>query len=103
MVAGRGTVTAGTPQFSVNRGLAQTLGARDGRRADLRDRRHPRSKARITSLRKLDWDSMRVNFFRDRRARHAGGFSASYITSFYLPPAKMDFANRLVAAFPTSR
>jgi putative ABC transport system permease protein len=46
-----------------------------------------RSEARITSLRKLDWDSMRVNFFVIAAPGMLESYPASYITSFYLPPA----------------
>jgi putative ABC transport system permease protein len=43
---------------------------------------------------------MRVNFFVVAGPGMLESFPASYITSFYLPPAQMDFANRMVAAFP---
>ncbi|KAB2970463.1 FtsX-like permease family protein [Zoogloea sp.] len=90
---------ASTPQFSVEQGLAQTLGLNMGDVLTF-EIAGTRSEARITSLRKLDWDSMRVNFFVIAGPGMLESFPASYITSFYLPATKMDFANRLVAAFP---
>ena len=80
----------------VEQGLAQTLGLELGDVLSF-EIAGKRSEARITSLRKLDWDSMRVNFFVIAAPGMLESYPASYITSFYLPPAQMDFANRLVA------
>lgn len=88
-----------TPAFSVEQGLAQTLGLAMGDLLTFEIAGN-RSEARVTSLRKLDWDSMRVNFFVVAGPGMLERFPASYITSFYLPAAQMDFANRMVAAFP---
>jgi len=99
VVAGQWHGEARTPQFSVEQGLAETLGLAMGDVLSFEIAGN-RSEARITSLRKLDWDSMRVNFFVIAAPGMLESYPASYITSFYLPPAQMDFANRLVAAFP---
>ncbi len=99
VVAGRWHGADTTPQFSVEQGLAQTLGLALGDILTF-EIGGVRSEARISSLRKLDWDSMRVNFFVIAAPGMLDGQPASYITSFYLPPARLDFANRLVAAFP---
>lgn len=99
VVEGRWHGTDGTPQFSVEQGLAQTLGLTMGDVLTF-EIAGTRSEARITSLRKLDWDSMRVNFFVIAGPGMLESFPASYITSFYLPAAERDFANRLVTAFP---
>jgi putative ABC transport system permease protein len=99
VVAGRWHGADTTPQFSVEQGLAQTLGLALGDILTF-EIAGVRSEARISSLRKLDWDSMRVNFFVIAAPGMLDGQPASYITSFYLPPARLDFANRLVAAFP---
>ncbi|MBI4755396.1 MAG: FtsX-like permease family protein [Betaproteobacteria bacterium] len=87
------------PGFSVELGLAQTLGL------NLHDRlgfevAGSRVEAPITSLRKLDWDSMRVNFFVIAPPGVLETLPASYITSFHLPPGNSSFAHRLVAEFP---
>jgi putative ABC transport system permease protein len=59
-----------------------------------------RIEARITSLRRLEWDSMRVNFFVVTPPGVLDGFPVSYITSFHLPAGKDGFVNELVGAFP---
>ena len=99
VVAGRWHGADATPQFSVEQGLAQTLGLALGDVLTF-EIAGVRSEARISSLRKLEWDSMRVNFFVIAAPGMLDTQPASYITSFYLPPAQFDFANRLVAAFP---
>ena len=99
VVAGRWHGADTAPQFSVEQGLAQTLGLALGDVLTF-EIAGVRSEARITSLRKLDWDSMRVNFFVIAAPGMLDSQPASYITSFHLPAAQMEFANRLVAAFP---
>jgi putative ABC transport system permease protein len=99
VVEGRWHGDEHVPQFSVEQGLAQTLGLVMGDMLTF-EIGGVRSEARITSLRKLDWDSMRVNFFVIAAPGMLEQQPASYITSFYLPPGQLDFSNRLVAAFP---
>jgi putative ABC transport system permease protein len=55
---------------------------------------------RVVGLRKLNWDSMRVNFFVLTPPAVLEGYPASWITSFYLPDEKAEFVNRLVREFP---
>lgn len=90
---------AGTPQFSVEQGLADTLKLKldDLLVYEIAGRR---LEARITSLRKLDWDSMRVNFFVVTPPGVLEPFPTSYITSFHLPPERAGFVGDLVAAHP---
>ena len=54
----------------------------------------------IVGLRKLDWDTMRVNFFVLTPPAVLEPYPASWITSFFLPASKADFVNRLVGEFP---
>jgi putative ABC transport system permease protein len=54
----------------------------------------------VTSLRKLDWDSMRPNFFFVTTPRALVAFPASYMTTFRLPTADANFSSRLTQAFP---
>ncbi|HJU50412.1 MAG TPA: FtsX-like permease family protein, partial [Pseudogulbenkiania sp.] len=56
--------------------------------------------ARVTSLRKVSWDSFRVNFFVVAPPAWFADQPASYITSFRLVPSDEDFVNQLVAQFP---
>ncbi|NTV11853.1 MAG: FtsX-like permease family protein, partial [Zoogloea sp.] len=99
VVAGRWYGSDATPQFSVEQGLAQTLGLKLGDEIAF-DVAGQQVGARITSLRKLDWNSMRVNFFVVSPPPLLRDFPASYITSFFLPQHEVGFTNRLVAAFP---
>jgi len=101
LTAGRwfGPEAAGGPQFSVEQGLADTLKLKmnDVLTYEIAGRR---LEAKITSLRKLDWDSMRVNFFVVTPPGVLEPFPTSYITSFHLPQEKAGFVGELVAAHP---
>ena len=55
---------------------------------------------RVSNLRKLAWDSMRVNFFVLAPPGVIEDAPASYITSFYLPPEQAEAAPVLVKRFP---
>ncbi|HLX78976.1 MAG TPA: FtsX-like permease family protein [Burkholderiales bacterium] len=55
---------------------------------------------RITSVRKLHWDSMKVNFFVIGPPSLIGRFPASYISAFRLDPGKEQQMNELTARFP---
>jgi putative ABC transport system permease protein len=100
------TLTAGSwfagdagPEFSVEQGLAETLGLKLGDSL-IYDIAGQRFEAGITSLRKLDWDSMRVNFFVIAPPTELEKYPASFITSFHLPDSHATFAVDLVRAFP---
>ena len=54
----------------------------------------------VTSLRKLDWDTMRPNFFFVTTPGALAAFPASYMTTFRLPEADAKFTARLTQAFP---
>ncbi len=90
---------AGQGEASVEDGLAKTLGIRLGDElvfvvAGIE--KH----LRVSSLRKLAWDSMRVNFFVLTPPGVIEDAPASYITSFHLPAAQADAASALVKRFP---
>ncbi|MEO8343790.1 MAG: FtsX-like permease family protein, partial [Gallionella sp.] len=86
-------------QLSVEEGIAKTLDIHLGDQLTY-DAAGSRFTARVTSLRKLQWDSMRVNFFVIATPELLQEFSASYITSFYLPPDKVRVADQLAREFP---
>lgn len=86
-------------EFSVEQGLAETLNLKLGDRLSY-DIAGKRVEAVITSLRKLDWDSMRVNFFVMSPPAVLKDYPASYITSFHLPADKAGAIPELVRAFP---
>jgi putative ABC transport system permease protein len=84
---------------SVEDGLAKTLGLKVGDRLEFVIAGE-KVKMRVIGLRKLNWDSMRVNFFVLTPPAVLEGYPASWITSFYLAPEQADFVNRLVGEFP---
>lgn len=86
-------------QWSVERGLANEFGLKVGDRVAF-DVAGERIEAPISSVRELDWDSMRVNFFFIASPGLLDGRPASLIASFHLPSSEHDFTTRLVAAFP---
>lgn len=88
-----------TSQWSVEEGIAQRLGIRLGDRLtfEVAGKRIP---AVVSSLRKVDWDSMRVNFFVVGTPDLLQREPASYITSFYLPQGKERVLDELVRQFP---
>ncbi|MGE8363350.1 ABC transporter permease [Cupriavidus sp.] len=84
---------------SVEEGIAKTLGIRlgDTLRFDVAGQS---VEAPVTSLRKLDWGSMRVNFFVILPPAAMQGMPQTYITAFHLPARQAALGNQLVAAFP---
>ena len=56
--------------------------------------------APVTSLRKLDWDSMRVNFFVIVTPKLLEPFPTTFISAFHLPKDKPGFTDKLVARLP---
>ena len=93
--------------LSIEQGLADTLGLKlgDTLRFDIGG---VLSEARITSMRKVDWTSMRVNFFVIYPVSELADVPLSYISAFRAPlplpvtagQRKPSFDNDLVRAFP---
>lgn len=94
-----GRFVSGEPDaFSVEEGLAKTLGLHLGDRLRF-DLAGTLQEGRITSLRKVDWSSMRVNFFVMAPSATMPDWPVTYITAFRMPPlGKLDRA--LVQTFP---
>jgi putative ABC transport system permease protein len=86
-------------QFSVEDGLAKILGIKLGDQLTYEIAGTPIS-GRVSSLRKVDWDSMRVNFFVIAPSALLQAQPATYITSFHLPPGQEETLNRLLRQFP---
>lgn len=97
--SGRWHGAVAAAEFSVEQGLAETLNLKLGDRLAY-DIAGNRVEAVITSLRKLDWDSMRVNFFVMSPPAVLENYPASFITSFHLPADKAGAIPELVRAFP---
>ncbi len=89
----------GKPLMSLEQGLAETLGLKLGDRLTY-DIAGTRITFTITSLREVDWDTMRANFFAVAPPGVLEDFSASWITSFHLPSGQEELLNRLVREFP---
>jgi len=56
-------------------------------------------KARVTSLRKVDWQTLQPNFFFILHPKAMENFSATYITSFHLDQERKADISRLMAPF----
>lgn len=98
VVAGK-WFTAGRPEASVEEGLAKTLGIRLGDEL-LFTVAGLEKTLTVTSLRKLSWDSMRVNFFVIAPPGVIEDAPSSYITSFHLAPGNAAAVDGLVRQFP---
>lgn len=99
IVAGRWHAPGGPSQFSVEQGLADSLNLHVGDELGFDVAGRP-FVARIASLRKLDWDSMRVNFFVIAPDGSLDGQPASFITSFHLPAGREALIGDLARQFP---
>ena len=84
--------------WSVEEGLAKTLGLQLGDRLRF-DIAGQSREARISSLRKVDWGSMRVNFFVMIPQDQVEGLPTSYISAFRAPAAA-GFDSALTRQFP---
>ncbi len=85
--------------FSVEEGIAQTLGIRLHDRLTY-DIAGSRLEGTVSSLRKVQWDSFRVNFFVVTPPGVLQGYPASYVSSFHLPAERGALMDRLVQSFP---
>lgn len=99
VVAGRWHGDTREPVFSMEEGLGKTLGVKLGDRVAF-EIAGQRVEGAVSSIRKLDWDSMRVNFFFTAAPGLLETYPASFITSFYLPAEHQGVVRDLVAQFP---
>ena len=97
VVAGRWTAEE-AGGVSVEDGIAKTLGLKlgDSLRFDIAG---ATTEAKITSLRKVDWGSMRANFFVIYPVSRLPDVPVTYMSAFHAPGRK-GFDNDLVRAFP---
>jgi putative ABC transport system permease protein len=84
--------------ISVEEGIAKTLNLKlgDTMRFDMAG---SEKEARITSLRKVDWGSMRANFFVIFPVDNVADVPTTYMSAFRAPERK-GFDNQLVKTFP---
>jgi len=86
-------------EVSMETGIAQTLGLKLGDKLSF-DVTGQTVDVTVTSLRRVDWDSMQVNFFAILSPPALADAPQSWITSFHLPPDKAPMLRDLVAQFP---
>jgi putative ABC transport system permease protein len=105
LTAGRWTSEA-DGEISVEEGLAKTLQLRLGDKLRF-DVAGQLSEAKITSLRKVDWQSMRANFFVLYPKAAMPEMPVTYIAAFKAPVSQPSYANaayafdnQLLRAFP---
>ncbi len=99
VVAGRWFGPGVRDEISIEEGIAKTLGIRLGDTLHF-DVAGVAATGRVTSIRKLDWDSMHVNFFVLFSPAALGGLAQTWISAFHVPDADAGSTNRLVRAFP---
>ncbi len=86
-------------QYSVEEGIAKALGIVVGDTITFEVGGTP-FPAKVTSLRKVDWDSFKPNFFVISTPAVLKDYPASWITSFRLPSGREDVVANLVRKFP---
>ena len=86
-------------ELSVEEGIAKTLGIKLGDELSY-EVAGSRFSATVTSLRRVQWDSMKVNFFVIATPELLRDYPASYLTSFYLPPDRLQAGDELARQFP---
>jgi len=101
IVAGRWWSEAdrGRALLSVEDGVAKTLGIKMADRLSF-EIAGGRLDAQVASLRKVEWDSFRVNFFVLAPPGVLDAYPASYVTSFHLSSDRAAFTDQLVARLP---
>ena len=98
-IAGGQWIQDSAPQISLETGIAQTLKLKLGDQLSF-EVAGEKVSAPITSLRKLDWGSMRVNFFVIMPPELPKGLPQSWITSYYQPPDIQNLDFELTQAYP---
>jgi putative ABC transport system permease protein len=91
---------AGTaPQISIEQGIAKALNIKLGDTLRFDVTGLPID-GKVTSVRKLDWGTFRVNFFVLMPHAALKDFPATFITSFHLPAERARAIDGLVAHYP---
>ena len=86
-------------QFSIEEGIAKTLEIKLGDTLTY-DIAGSTFTAPVTSVRKVEWDSFKANFFVLASPGVLEKYPASYITSFHLEPGNESIVNDLIHEFP---
>ena len=88
-----------TPQISVEQRFAESLGWKLGDRITF-DIAGQRFEAPITSLRSVDWESFKPNFFVIASPDALDAYPASYVSAVKVPAGETRFTAALVERFP---
>ncbi|HEX9450475.1 MAG TPA: FtsX-like permease family protein [Burkholderiales bacterium] len=101
IVAGRwfDSGDAGKAVLSVEEGIGKSIGVKVGDSVTY-DIAGSRLTAQVVSLRKVAWDTFRVNFFVVAPPGVLEKFPASYVTSLHLPASRSVLMDDLVKRFP---
>jgi putative ABC transport system permease protein len=87
------------PEISVEEEFAASLGWKIGDRVAF-DIAGQRFEAKITSLRQVEWESFKPNFFVVASPGALDDYSGSYITALRVPPEQTRFTAQLVERYP---
>lgn len=90
---------AAVPEISVEQGIAGLLGWKLGDRVAF-DIAGQRFEAQITSLRRVDWESFKPNFFVLASPGALDAFPASWISGVQVPRGDVAFTEQLVGTYP---
>ena len=99
VTAGRWFAPGAREEVSIEEGIAKTLGVRMGDMLRF-EVAGVAAQGRVTSIRKLDWDSMHVNFFVIFPPATLGTLAQTWISAFHLSDAQAPLTGRLVQRFP---
>jgi putative ABC transport system permease protein len=99
LLEGRPFALDGGSEISVEVGFARELGWKIGDRVRFDIAGRP-WEATIASLRKVDWESFRPNFFVVGSPGSLDGYPMSHITSVHVPAQRGEVTNALVLRFP---
>ncbi len=91
--------TSVKPQVSIEEGIAKTIRVKMGDVLRFDVAGLP-VEAPVTSLRKVDWNSFKVNFFVLMPPEALADLPATFITSFHLPADDQRMIDGLIAAYP---
>ncbi len=98
VVAGRDLISDAF-EVSLETGLAKTLKLQLGDRLEF-DVAGQVINVTVTSLRRVDWDSMRANFFAIMTPASLKDAPQTYMTAFHLQPEQTEPLQKLVQKFP---
>ncbi len=99
LIAGRWFGESNVPQISLESGIAKTLNLKMGDQMTF-DVAGQKITAPITSMRKLDWGSMQVNFFVIFPPKALDDFPKSWITSYHQPKNLDHLDLKLAQTYP---